>query len=361
MALVLATSAGGVGRHVAAVARGLAARGHRVDVFGPASTGERFDFSGGRTDFHRLEIASGLHPVVALRAAWRLRGLIRDVDVVHAHGLRAAVVTALSRLHVVRRRRPVFVVTLHNAMLGNKFRQRVLEFVMRQAVRGFDVVLAVSDDLADSVRAVKPFVERALISAVLREPSRDRAAVRQSLELAADTTLVLAIGRLHSQKGFDVLVNAARLLQREVPRAVVLIAGDGPQRQNLQRQIADAGVGVRLLGDRSDVADLVHAADAIVMPSRWEGWPMAAAEVIGAGRPLVATRVGGIPELVGDAALLIEPDDPNSLAEALARVLTDEGLAADLMAAARRRASGLPTDGDVVNQLVSCYQERPRR
>jgi glycosyltransferase involved in cell wall biosynthesis len=88
---------------------------------------------------------------------------------------------------------------------------------------------------------------------------------------------------------------------------------------------------------------------------------MAAAEVIGAGRPLVATKVGGIPELVGDAALLIEPDDANSLAEAVARVLTDEALAADLMAAARRRASGLPTDGEVVNQLVSCYRARRRR
>jgi len=92
------------------------------------------------------------------------------------------------------------------------------------------------------------------------------------------------------------------------------------------------------------------------MPSRWEGWPLAAAEVLGAGRPLVATRVGGLPELVGDAGLLVEPEDSGDLADALARVLTDPQLAADLAARARLRAAQLPNDVDVIRQILLCYQ-----
>jgi glycosyltransferase involved in cell wall biosynthesis len=93
----------------------------------------------------------------------------------------------------------------------------------------------------------------------------------------------------------------------------------------------------------------------VVMPSRWEGWPLAAAEVLGAGRPLVATAVGGLPELVGDAAFLVPADDPGALAAAIQGVLADPSLANRLSQAATRRAAQLPTTEDVVGQVLSAY------
>lgn len=371
--LVLATSTGGVGRHVAAAARGLAAAGQHVVVAGPSATQQRFGFSGvdfssgqgNHVRFRAVEIASGWRPLVAFRAAFSLRRLTRGSDIVHAHGFRAAVVTAvaLGRWRILRGRRsaagagrrPAFVVTLHNAMTGSTSRRRLLEFAMRQVVCRCDAALVVSRDLADVVGGARD-VERALVASVLPTPSRDATSVRRELGVPDAAPLLVAVGRLHPQKGFDVLIEAARSLRETVPGSVVVIAGDGPQRSVLQDHIEAAGVDVRLIGDRSDVADLVHAADVVVMPSRWEGWPLAAAEVLGAGRPFVATRVGGLPDLVGDAALLVEPEDPGSLAAALAKVLTDVRLAADLATTARRRAETLPTDGDVVTQLLSCYE-----
>ncbi|MDQ1485027.1 MAG: hypothetical protein QOJ62_720, partial [Actinomycetota bacterium] len=111
------------------------------------------------------------------------------------------------------------------------------------------------------------------------------------------------------------------------------------------------------IGDRDDVPDLVSAADVVVMPSRWEGWPLTAAEVLGAGRPLVATAVGGLPSLVGDAALLVPPEDPRALAAAIQSVLADPSVASRLSDAAQRRAAQLPTSDDVVRQVLATYEQ----
>lgn len=371
VALVLATSAGGVGRHVAAVARGLAARGHRVAVFGPAATGRRFAFTscGGAhpVRFHAVEIGTTRSPLAAVRAAIRLRRLTRGADVLHAHGVRAAVVAALAHgrwraAHnrpafpaTAGRRGPAFVVTLHNAMLGGRFRRAVAGFVMRRVAAVADLVLAVSPDLVDTLTPFVPGVRRALVAAMPQHPANDRWETRRALGIDADRPVVLAVGRLHPQKGFDILVAAAVRLHEAGHGVCVLVAGDGPARPALATAIDRAGVDVRLLGDRRDVADLLRAADVVAMPSRWEGWPLAAGEVLAAGVPLVASRVGGLPHLVGDAAVLVPPEDADGLAAALARVLTDRGCAADLAAAARRRAAELPDPDEVVAQLAACY------
>jgi glycosyltransferase involved in cell wall biosynthesis len=230
-----------------------------------------------------------------------------------------------------------------------------------------DAVLAVSPDLVEVVRPVRPDVGRALVSSALPPPTHDAPTVRRALGLAGTQPLVLAIGRLHEQKGFDVLVDAAVLMQRDAgvtsaaPAAsgigpVIAIAGEGPRRSDLERRITAAGVDVRLLGDRGDVADLVAAADVVVMPSRWEGWPLAAAEVLGAGRPLVASAVGGLPELVGAAARLVRAGDPAALAAAITELLNDPGALTRLSALAVARAAQLPTGDDVTRSVVELYR-----
>jgi glycosyltransferase involved in cell wall biosynthesis len=356
VALVLATSTGGVGRHVVAVASGLSARGVRVAVFGPQATNERFGFgTSGATRFRAAEIGPRLRPASLAKTAvatLRLRALVTGADVVHAHGFRAALVSALAlgRLRRGRGRRPAFVITFHNAMSGGELRRGALLRVMRRLARAADAVFVVSPDLAADIASS----QRALVAAPVRAPERDPAATRRALDIPDDASLVVAIGRLHRQKGFDVLVRAATRWPAG-RRVVVAIAGDGPQRAALASQIEELGVDVRLLGDRSDIADLLQAADVVAMPSRWEGWPLAAGEVLAAGRPFVASAVGGLPEVVGDAAKLVAPDDETALAAAIAGFLDDTELASEYRLRAIKRATQLPTDDDVVAQLLACY------
>jgi len=357
VALVLATSTGGVGRHVAAVASGLSARGARVAVFGPQATNERFGFdASGVTRFRPVEVGARLRPASLAKSAGatlRLRALVKGADIVHAHGFRAALVSALA-LSRTRAgglgRRPAFVITFHNAMSGSDFRRAALLRVMRRLARAADAVFVVSPDLAADIEDS----ERALVAAPVRAPERDPAATRRALEIHDDAAVVLAVGRLHRQKGFDLLVRAATRWPTG-RRVVVAIAGDGPQRAALASLIEERGVDVRLLGDRSDIADLLQVADVVAMPSRWEGWPLAAGEVLAAGRPLVASAVGGLPELVGDAAKLVPPEDETALAAAIMRFLDNAELAGEYGLRAIKRATQLPTDDDVVAQLLACY------
>jgi glycosyltransferase involved in cell wall biosynthesis len=98
-----------------------------------------------------------------------------------------------------------------------------------------------------------------------------------------------------------------------------------------------------------------------VLPSRWEGQPLILQEALRAGLPIVATRVGGVPDLVGDAAVLVSPGDPPALAAAVAAILTDPALAARLRAAASRRADDLPTVDDAITAAVAAYGQAVAR
>src|SRR5207245_603208 len=139
---------------------------------------------------------------------------------------------------------------------------------------------------------------------------------------------VAAVGRLVPQKGFDVLLEAfARL---DAPEVDLLIAGDGPERRRLEalRERLGLGARVHLLGavDRATVASLYQGARLVVCPSRWEGLPLVCLEAMASGRAVVASRVDGIPDAVGDGetGLLVQPEDPVALAGAL-RALLDDG------------------------------------
>jgi glycosyltransferase involved in cell wall biosynthesis len=171
---------------------------------------------------------------------------------------------------------------------------------------------------------------------------------------------VVAVGRLHPQKGYDVLLEAAGRWAADARLAappLVVIAGDGPLAEALQRRIVERRLPVVLLGRRDDVADLLAAADVCVLPSRWEARSLTAQEALRTGTPLVAARAGGLPELLGDAADLVPVGDAAALAEAVVRVLTDAGHARALAEAGRRRAAEWPDEAATARMLVAVYRE----
>jgi glycosyltransferase involved in cell wall biosynthesis len=115
---------------------------------------------------------------------------------------------------------------------------------------------------------------------------------------------------------------------------------------------------VRFLGRRDDVADLLAAADVFALPSRWEGQPLILQEAMRAGRPIVATDVGGVRDLTGDeAALLVAPDDPDALAASIVKVLDDPGLASRMGKAAASQAAALPTESEAVASVIDLYRQ----
>jgi glycosyltransferase involved in cell wall biosynthesis len=368
--LVLAASTGGIGRHVASLAAGLIDRGALVTVCCPADTAARFDFPG---DVRTVEIPGSPGPrdrvvVSALRAA------LRGVDVVHAHGLRAGLVASFAR------RPPVpLVVTWHNpvpfsaasaegrgaavtrtgAWRGGGVHGALARLAARRVARAASITLGASADLVAQAVALGARDARLgpVAAPALPPPSRGPAEVRADLGVPDGAPLLLSVGRLEPQKGYHLLVDAAaRWRARRVP-PVVAIAGIGPDYLRLTAHISAARAKVILLGHRSDVADLLAAADVALVTSRWEARQLFAQEALRAGVPLVATAVGGLPELVGDAAVLVPAGDLDAFDRAVTRLLDDLGLLARYAAAGPVRAATWPSEAQMVEQVAAVYAE----
>jgi glycosyltransferase involved in cell wall biosynthesis len=163
---------------------------------------------------------------------------------------------------------------------------------------------------------------------------------------------VVFVGRLAHQKGVRHLVDAAALLR--TPGASVTLVGDGPERRELERRVAERGVAdrVRILGfvPHDEVPAVLAATDVLVLPSIYEELGSVLLEGLQAGRPIVASRTGGIPDALGDAGVLVAPGDPRALAAALDALLADPARRAKLSALARERAAAY--DWDVLGERV---------
>lgn len=359
---VLATSAGGVGTHVRTIVPAIRAAGADVGVCGAPATEELFGFTAAGADFRPVGISSGLAPLADSRAVAQLRRATVGADLVHAHGLRAGLVAAAARRLSGERQRPL-VLTLHNALQESSGpRQRLLRRVEGLTIRAADLVLAVSSDLAENARRLGARDVRVVpaLAPPLPPAARTRAEVRDELGLDGGRPLLVAVGRLHPQKGYDVLFDAVARWEREgrlEPAPLVAIAGDGPLEAELAERVRAERLPILLLGRRSDVADLLGAADACVLPSRWEGSPFTAQEALRAGTPLISTRAGGIPELVGSGAELVPVGDAGALADAVVRVLGDPARAAELAEVGRRQAAEWPDEQAAGRRLVAVYRE----
>jgi len=264
-----------------------------------------------------------------LRMYPRVASAIRSVrpDIIHTHS------------YVLRYVLPVaggvpMVHTVHN--LAGREVDGVGRWIHRAAFRLGVTPVAVAGEVARTFEAEYGFLPQVIPNGV------DVSGFGKVGPVARGVFTVLAVARLEPQKNPAGLADAVASLPFE---ARLLLAGDGSLRPTLEGRPR-----VTLLGVRSDIAELLASADVFALASDYEGHPIALLEAMAAGLPVVATAVGGVPEIVGDAGLLVPAGDPAALASAIARLHGDEALRADLGRRARERAAGFD-----VRVMVEAY------
>ncbi|MGE0880471.1 MAG: glycosyltransferase family 4 protein [Acidimicrobiia bacterium] len=311
---VVGPSTGGMGAHAGFLGERLAGRGWTVDTL--------------------TSVPRSSSPLALWNARRAVQRGARGADVIHAHGLKAGWVAA----SIPRHRRPPVVVTVHNLVLDAVAGRSSgpLRWLQSRLARRADATIAVSREIAATVggRVIWP-------AAPLPAPGRSPAETRAAHGIDDGRPLVVCVARLHPQKGLHTLIDAAEALTRRVPDVAVLVVGEGPQRTELQAHIDRRSLGavVYLAGHSANAADELRAADVVAMTSIWESGPLVVMEAMALARPVVATPVGFVGELVLEhvTGRVVSIGDAPACADALAEILGDPDGAARLGHAGRMR------------------------
>jgi predicted dehydrogenase/glycosyltransferase involved in cell wall biosynthesis len=344
----------GVGRHMLTLAAGLAV-GHRPRLLFPAQ-------DGGQRFVAQAE-ADGLDAVaVDIEDEKQLARAIGDwaPDVWHVHagiGWEGQALCAAGRdagVPVVRTEHLPWLIT-----------DPAQVEAYARAARDVDAFIAVSDAAGATWAPVLAPLGRRL--AVIRNgiappAGASREAARARLGIPAPAPVLLCVARFTPQKDHPTLIAAFTALRRRHPQARLLLAGEGPERAACEARVALRQVeGVAFLGYRDDIGELLAAADLLVLPSRFEGLPLVVLEAMAVGLPVVATRIGGTLEALGDGhGYLCEAGDARDLARCLERALADAEAARACARQQRRRFDALFTAGRMADETARLYRSMLR-
>lgn len=335
---------GGIQRHVLGLSTSLRARGHYVVLAGTPGKwmNQSLDAAFLPLDLDAVSEHGGALPLRLLhviKVAARLRTFIRRerIDLIHAHESAPALVAGIATIGLSK---PTLV-TYHGsepervAQFG-----RIARVVARRVItpshRGADDLRRLGGVPASKLRVIGLGVEAA--------PAVDEAVVRRlrdQLLGERGQRLVVTVARLAHQKAIDVLIDVARRTTLRHDRIRFVVVGDGPLREDVRRWASEAAVERHLtfIGHSERPHDFLAAADLFLLPSRWEGLPIAIVEAFRAGLPVVATDAGGVHELVDDSVGKVVPiGDVEALTEQVSTICTDDALRARLAANALARA-----------------------
>jgi glycosyltransferase involved in cell wall biosynthesis len=258
-------------------------------------------------------------------------------------------------------------VAFHHGDTAEDLKMRLYTQLDRWSMRAAHRTVTVCEPFADLLvaRGVRRDLLQIVPNAMAAAPpvaQEEVSALRERLALPPDASVILSVGRLSSEKGHADLLAAVRLLLRDHPQLAIrlILVGDGIERPSLERAAAapDLASSVIFAGQCSNVWPYYSLADVFVLPSHSEGSPNALLEAMAAGLPIVATKVGGVPETVEDekSALLLPPWEPAAMASALARVLNDPALAVCLAANASERLETCFSPQSRYQALLDIYQ-----
>jgi glycosyltransferase involved in cell wall biosynthesis len=286
-------------------------------------------------------------------------------DIVHTHTAKAGL---LGRLAAYLNHVPIIVHTFHGHVLRGYFsRPKEAVFVQaeRALARATTRLIAVSEHVRDELLAMgvgrrERFEVIRLgfdLSSFLRDDRRT-GEIRRALGLSPATRTVGIVARLVPIKAHEVFLDMAADVAASHPDVAFLIVGDGECREAIEADARRRGLGakVHFLGWRADVDRVYADLDVVVLTSRNEGSPVALIEAMAAARPVVATRVGGVGELVGDGGLLADVDDARGLARGVRRLLDDPALAARLGQRGRGRVVPAFSRERLVADIDALYQ-----
>lgn len=335
---------GGQSNRILMESIGVAARGHFVALSAPPDSKllEKAETAGLKV--HRtVHYRGGLRPrLVADVLAFRRLILDGGYDILHLHGGRDSLIAALAMPLIPEARRPRIVRTKHNIFpivdhWGNR----------HQYGRLFEMHIALSQAIVDQLLS-KPYVNgdriRRIPSAI--DPSRFllgeevRPRMREEFGIGPGEIVVAMVGRFRPEKGHDILMAAAARVVREEPRVRFLLLGAGSQQHQMAELVRHHGIGERVLmpGFRTDIPECLAAADIYAQPSRSEGLGTSVIEAGAAGLPIVASRIGGIPDIIASAemGILVPSEDPEALAGALLTMVRNPAAAKAMGEAVRR-------------------------
>jgi glycosyltransferase involved in cell wall biosynthesis len=313
-----------------------------------------------------LNRAGVMHISCGRRAKWdvhRLRTLVallrrQRFDVVHSHKFGSNVWgTIFARAcHV-----PVVIAHEHNwSYSGNPLRIWIDRLVIARLADRFIAVSQANRERMLTIERIPADKIVVLPTAYIPHAVTTDTDIRSELGLAREVRVITTAAVLRAEKALEVLIEAHAQVARRISQTHLVICGEGPCLGDLEQRVAELGTGelVHFLGRRDDVGSILRASDVCALSSDWEGMPLFVFECMAAGAALVATNVGGVPEVVedGSTGLLVPPRDPAALADALVSLLTDPAYRHQLASAAARRIDEFTIES-VAARFASLYEE----
>ena len=271
-----------------------------------------------------------------------LKSLVEEenIEILHCHEPKSRLYGA-----IVSRMTGIPMVATHHLWTGQNLRTRLVESIDAVVLHGCDKVIAVSTSVAESMRRVHVSRRRIEVipngidlSSFRDELQTDE--LRASLGIPPEMPVIGAVGRLDIQKGHERLIEAAKKITDAGQDAFYIIAGEGVERPRLESLIRDLGLSAKVLlpGYQSDIRPYLAMMDVFVLPSRREGTPMALLEAMAMRKPVVATAVGGVPDVLTDGIDgIMLPENGAGLGDALLRLLRDPAFARQMARGGRRR------------------------
>jgi len=296
---------------------------------------------------------------VDIKTIVQLRRFIQDhnIEIIHTHGYKSNLYSYFASIGLQTRR----VATCHN-WLGDDFKMRFYAILDRFFLRQFDRVVAVSEEVmekindsgisSDKVSMVKNgiYIDRFSHSNSVNK-------IKDDLRIDSKSNVIGTVGRISMEKGHRTLLNIASKIIEHFQGTVFLVVGDGPLRNDLQREFSSSSIN--FTGIRDDVDKLYQCMDIFVLPSLTEGLPMVLLEAMASKLPVVATRVGDVPKVItdGDTGILVEPGDKEGLKEALLYLLSNKDIAIEMGQKGYEKVKEHYSSEKMTDEYLKIYQD----